>query len=121
MKIYNVVILGVSESRWTGSWVVTTHSNNTIIYFRRDDQYTEGDSINMTPTGRKAQWNGSLSMKVLFVLIECTQRKIITCLATPNETGDVHLLWTIAIRYEYYISEWRFANRLRFQCQSSKL
>ena len=33
MKRYNAEILGVSESRWTGSGEVTTSSNNTIIKF----------------------------------------------------------------------------------------
>ena len=46
MKRYNIDILGVSESRWTGSGRITTNTGETVLYSGRDDQqHREGVAI----------------------------------------------------------------------------
>ena len=55
MKNYNIEILGISESRWTGNGAVTTGSQNTILYSgREDNHHREGVAIIMTPKAKKS-------------------------------------------------------------------
>lgn len=46
MHRYNLHILGISESRWTGSGKVTTSTEETVLYSEREDNpYDEGVAI----------------------------------------------------------------------------
>ncbi len=48
MRRYRIDILGVSESRWTGSGRLTTSTGETVLYSGRDDQqHREGVAIIM--------------------------------------------------------------------------
>ena len=51
---YNIQILGISESRWTGNGITTTSSRNAIIYSgREENNHRECVAIVMTPTAKK--------------------------------------------------------------------
>ena len=55
MNKYNIQILGIRESRWTGNGVITTNSRNTIYYSgREDNNHREGVAMVMTPTATKS-------------------------------------------------------------------
>ena len=46
MKRYNLHILGVSESRWTGSGRITTDDKETVLYSgREDNHHSEGVAL----------------------------------------------------------------------------
>lgn len=46
MRRYNLHILGISESRWTGSGRVTTSTGETVLYSgREDNQHEKGIAI----------------------------------------------------------------------------
>ena len=46
MRRYNLHILGISESRWTGSGRYRTNTGETVLYSGRDDnQHHEGVAI----------------------------------------------------------------------------
>ena len=45
MRRYNLQILGISESRWTGSARLRTSTGETVLYSGRDDdQHHEGEA-----------------------------------------------------------------------------
>ena len=46
MRRYNLQILGISESRWTGQGRVVTNTGETVLYSGRDDgHHSEGVAI----------------------------------------------------------------------------
>ena len=48
MRRYNLHILGISESRWTGSGGYRTNTGETVLYSGRDDnQHHEGVAVIM--------------------------------------------------------------------------
>ena len=45
MKRYNLHILGISESRWTGSGRLTTGDKHTVLYSGREDSHHSGVAL----------------------------------------------------------------------------
>ena len=89
MNKYNIKILGISESRWTGNGITTTNSRNTIIYSgREDNNHREGVAIVMTPTAKKSliEW-GPINERLITARFNGRYAKtsIIVCYAPTND------------------------------------
>jgi len=91
MDNYNLDILAVSESRWTGQGKKTLNTGHTIIYSgRNDNQHTEGVAIIMKKglDNTLLEWKpvGERLMKVRFNS-KYTELTIVACYA-PTEQAD---------------------------------
>lgn len=92
MSRYNISILGVSESRWTGNGMITTSSNNTIIYSgREDNHHAEGVAIIMNTTAKKSLigWK-PINERIITARFNSkhTKMTIIQCYAPTNEAEE---------------------------------
>ncbi|XP_060579659.1 craniofacial development protein 2-like [Ruditapes philippinarum] len=92
MHKYNIQILGVSESRWTGNGMITTNSQNTIVYSgREDNNHREGVAIIMTPHAKKSliEW---LPINERLITARFNGRhvktSIIVCYAPTNDAEE---------------------------------
>ena len=62
MRRYNLHILGISESRWTGSGRYKTNTGETVLFSGRDhNQHHEGVAVILRKGMESAWWNGSRS------------------------------------------------------------
>ena len=89
MNKYNIQILGISESRWTGNGRTTTNSRNTIIYSgREDNNHREGVAIVMTSTAKKSliEWE-PINERLITARFNGRYAKtsIIVCYAPTND------------------------------------
>ncbi|XP_056017289.1 craniofacial development protein 2-like [Ostrea edulis] len=92
MNRYNIQILGVSESRWTGNGIITTNSRNTIIYSgREDNNHREGVAIIMTPTAKKSmiEWE-PINERLMTARFngKYVKTSIIVCYAPTNDAEE---------------------------------
>ena len=92
MSRYNISILGVSECRWTGNGMVTTSSNNTILYSGRDDNHhAEGVAIILNPMAKKGLigWK-PINERIITARFNSrhTKMTIIQCYAPTNEAQE---------------------------------
>lgn len=87
---YNLDIMGVSESHWTGCGALTTGSGNNIVYSGRDgSEHREGVAIMMTKVTRKSliEWK-SMNSRLNFSWILFKIFEDIQCDAPTNETEE---------------------------------
>ena len=92
MRRYNLHILGVSESRWTGSGRYRTNTGETVLYSGRDDdQHHDGVAIIMKKGIEKClmEWkpinNRLIKIRMKGKHINTT---IIQCYAPTNDSGE---------------------------------
>ena len=89
MKKYNLKILGLSETRWTGSGRTQLLSENTIIHSGQNEgqPHTHGVALLMTPEATRALlfWD-PMSPRILTARFNSKSRKvtIIQCYASTN-------------------------------------
>lgn len=92
MRLFNLHVLGVSESRWTGSGKIRTTTGKTVLYFGRDDNlHHEGVAI-ILRKGKKRflmKWkpirNRMMSARLKGKHINIT---LIQCHAPTNDSSD---------------------------------
>lgn len=92
MRRYNIDILGVSESRWTGSGRLTTSTGETVLYSGRDDhQHREGVAIILKKGVEKSliEWK-PVNSRLMKIRLRGKQinTTIIQCYAPTNDSDD---------------------------------
>ena len=92
MRRYNLHILGISESRWTGSGRVVTSTGETVLYSgREDNNHDEGVAIILRKGVEKSliEWK-PLNSRLMRVRIKGNQVNltIIQCYSPTNDSDD---------------------------------
>jgi len=92
MRKYNLHILGISESRWTGSGRLRSHKGETILYSgREDDQHHEGVTIILEKGIEKCllEWK-PINSTLLKIRMrgKKVNTTIIQCYATTNNIDE---------------------------------
>jgi hypothetical protein len=92
MRRYNLHILGISESRWTGSGKIRSSTGETVIYSgREDNQHHEGVAIILKKGAEKSlmEWK-PINSRLLKIRIKGKQinTTIIQCYAPTNDSDD---------------------------------
>ena len=93
---YNIQILGISESRWTGNGITTTSSRNAIIYSgREENNHREGVAIVMTPTAKKRllEWE-PINERLITARFNGRYAKIIVCYKRYRGRTERYILLT---------------------------
>ena len=93
---YNIQILGISESRWTGNGITTTSSRNAIIYSgREENNHRECVAIVMTPTAKKRllEWE-PINERLITARFNGRYAKIIVCYKRYRGRTERYILLT---------------------------
>ena len=92
MERYNLHILGISESRWTGSGQITTDDKETVLYSGcEDNHHSEGVALILKKEWKINYWNGNqFNSRLLTARFKGRHNSmtIIQCYAPTNDSDE---------------------------------
>lgn len=91
MKEYNLEVLGISESRWTGVGSLILQSGATVVYVGDDEAHVGGVAIMMSPRAKRAllQWT-PVSQRIITARFYSRHKKltIVQVYAPTNDAAE---------------------------------